>query len=75
MQYVRPDEVIIDGTITKVGFYGTDGVATRPSPTLETTGSSGADAQSATFTGNLGTTEYTVGDIVKILKTYGLLEQ
>ena len=74
VQYVRPEEVIIDGTISKVGFFGTDGVDTRPLPTGETTGSSGADAQTATFTGNFGDTEYTVGDIVKILKVYGLLQ-
>jgi|EP01043_Picozoa_sp_COSAG02_P005603 hypothetical protein len=75
MQYVRPDEVIIDGTITKVGFFGTSGVSTPPSPTQVTSGSvANSDATTATFTGGTGSAAYTVGDVVKILKSYGLLE-
>ena len=64
-----------DGTINRVGFFGISGVATRPSSSGVTTGSlPNTDATDATFTGGVGSTAYTVGDIVKILKAYGLLE-
>jgi len=74
-QNVQPAEVVFDGTITKVGFFGVSGVTSRPSPVGETVGSSlNTDATDATFTGGTGPAAYTVGDIVKILKSYGLLE-
>lgn len=75
VQNVQPAEVVFDGTITQVGFFGTSGVSTRPSPVQETVGSLlNSDATDATYTGGTGSAAYTVGDIVKILKSYGLLE-
>ena len=72
---MRPDQVVIDGTITKVGFFGISGIQNPPSPTQVTSGSiANSDATTATFTGGTGSATYTVGDIVKILKAYGLLE-
>jgi hypothetical protein len=62
----------------KVGFFGQDPVA-QPSSAGETTGftagaGTGANDDS-TFTGNVGSTAYTVGDIVKHLKNLGLLAE
>lgn len=58
-----------------LAFFGSSG-ASRPTPSQLTTGSTAnADATDATFTGDDGSTAYTVGDLVKIFKGYGLLKQ
>jgi hypothetical protein len=63
-------------TTQKLGFYNSTPVV-QPNTTGTTTGftAGGGSAvdSAATFTGNTGSTAYTIGDIVKALKTLGLL--
>ena len=66
------------GTATgqKLGFYNATPVAQHSSTgeTAGATGSSGTTVHvTATFTGNVGSTAYTISDIVKALKNLGLL--
>ena len=59
-----------------VGFYGVTKVvqpATTGTVTGFTAGSGTAAKDDSTYTGNTGSTAYTVGDIVKALKDLGLL--
>ena len=60
-----------------VGFYGESATA-QPSSTGEATGftanSGTAVKDDSTFTGNVGSKAYTIGDVVKHLKTLGLLD-
>lgn len=77
---VTHNNVEIDGDLNhdgdNAGFYGTDPVA-QPSSTGETGGFTAGSGTSvnddSTFTGNVGSTAYTVGDLVKHLKNTGLL--
>lgn len=61
-----------------VGFYGTTPIA-KPTAagttTGYTTGAGTALTVDGTFTGNVGATAYTVGDVVRALKQLGLLTQ
>ena len=61
----------------KLGFFGTTPVA-RPTPAGEvsvtTAGSSNAVYRNTSFTGGTGSTAYTVGDLVAILKAHGLIK-
>jgi len=59
-----------------VGFYGTTPVARTSSSgniTGFSAGSGTASKSDSTWTGASGSTAYTVGDIVTILKAYGLI--
>jgi hypothetical protein len=73
-------EAEIDGNLnhdgSNVGFYGTTPAA-QHSTTGETTGFTGGAGTAArvdsTFTGNVGSTAYTISDVVKALKNIGLM--
>jgi len=64
------------GATQKLGFFGATPVA-QPSSTGQTSGftagSGNAVNDDSTFTGGVGSTAYTIGDIVKHLKTLGLI--
>lgn len=65
-----------NSTSEPVGFYGTAGVnqyATTGTTTGFTAGSGTTAKSDSTFTGNTGSTAYTVGDLVKALKLLGLI--
>jgi hypothetical protein len=64
------------GTAAKIGFFGATNVvkyATTGTTAGFTAGASTAVLNDSTFTGNTGATAYTVGDLVRCLKQYGLL--
>jgi hypothetical protein len=66
-------------TTQKVGFYNATPVA-QQNTTGTTTGfvansSANASYNESTYTGGVGTTAYTVGDVVRALKNLGLLAQ
>ena len=60
-----------------VSFFGVT-AATQPTAAAVTTGftagSGTAVKDDSTFTGNSGSTAYTIGDVVKALKTLGLIK-
>lgn len=61
-----------------LGFFGATPVVQPTAPTVHNTtggaaGASPAVFRDTTFTGGVGTTAYTVGDIVTALKALGLL--
>lgn len=67
------------GATDKIGFFGGyDGAAvTQPgaagSTVTSAAGSTTPVYVNTTFTGGLGTTAYTVGDVVRVLKSLGLI--
>lgn len=67
---------VVSSTATTVGFFGATPVvqqATTGTSTGFTAGSGTTATSTSTFTGNSGSTAYTVGDVVLALKKYGLL--
>ncbi len=66
------------GATQKLGFWGVTPVvqyATEGTTTGQTSGTGTAVLVDDTFTGNFGTRAYTIGDIVKCLKTCGLMDK
>lgn len=65
-----------NGNPSKYGFYGAT-PAVQPTSagdvTTVTSGSTTAVYVNTTFSGGTGTTAYTIGDLVKALKTLGLI--
>jgi hypothetical protein len=62
---------------TKVGFFGAAPVAVQTPATNTHTVAAGATTSvftNTTFDGSIGSTAYTVGDIIAVLKTLGLLK-
>ena len=63
-------------TSQKIGFFNATPVvqqATTGTITGHTAGSGAGVTEDSTFTGDTGTTAYTIGDIVKALKNLGLI--
>jgi hypothetical protein len=64
------------GNAAKLGFFGTTPVA-QPAPAANThtvaAGSTTAVYTNTTFDGGTGSTAYTVGDLVAVLKAMGLI--
>lgn len=64
------------GNPSKLAFFGAAPVA-APTPagyaTLQTAGSTTALYTNSATTGGIGATQYTFGDLVAILKTFGLI--
>lgn len=80
-EFVRPDRYDFRKTLTtasggKIGFFGITPVV-KPTSTGEadgvSVGAGTALTHTATFTGDNGTTAYTLSDVVKHLKDLGLL--
>lgn len=62
---------------TKVGFFGATPVAVQTPAANSHTVAAGATTNvftNTTFDGSIGSTAYTVGDLVAILKTLGILK-
>lgn len=61
-----------------IGFYGLAQGVAQATPALVTTGYTAGSSTAVTidgkFTGNVGTTAYTIGDIVAVLKGLNLLK-
>jgi hypothetical protein len=72
------DATVVQAGATKVGFYSAAPVA-QQNTTGTTTGFTAATGtavlSASTFTGGVGATAYTLGDVVKALKAYGLMAQ
>lgn len=70
------NSTVFEAVASAIGFYGVTPVS-RQSTTGTTAGfTAGAGSAvlaDSTFTGNTGSTAYTIGDVVKALKNYGLL--
>lgn len=68
--------ILANSTTETLGAYGNTGIAqyaTTGTTTGFTAGSGTASKSDSTFTGNTGSTAYTVGDVVRALKLLGLI--
>ena len=75
---LNSDDVLVGNATGAIGFYGKIPVSrpTEPNPHLvaiTNAGSTNAVFRDTTFTGDIGTSDYTIGDIVRALKNLGLL--
>jgi len=73
--FVRPDAYTFRKP--KIGFYSKEPVSKSGAPTgrQDKSGSGGANITDGTgYNGNTGSTYYTVGDIVYVLKLVGLID-
>ncbi len=65
------------GNASKLGFFGVTPVA-APTPTgyttMQTAGSTTSIYINTATTGGIGSTQYTFGDLVATLKTFGLIK-
>ena len=62
--------------LSSVGFYGASPVVQQTAGGITagfTAGAGGAVLAGSTFTGNIGGTAYTIGDLIAAMKTYNLL--
>jgi hypothetical protein len=74
--------LLTSGLTDKIGFLGgqagTGGPIAQPTPTgyatMQTAGSTTALYTNTATTGGVGSTQYTFGDLVAVLKQFGLLK-
>lgn len=76
----NPIGTILGASLTDdIGFYGLAQGVPQATPALVTTGYTAGSGTAVTidgkFTGNVGTTAYTIGDLVAILKGLNLIKQ
>ena len=67
---------VANATTETVGFYGATGVAkqtTNANVAGFAAGGGTASKSDSVWTGGVGSTTYTVGDVVKVLKNLGLI--
>jgi hypothetical protein len=74
-----PGTILGQSAADPIGFYGLTQGVVQPTPsgntTIVTGGSTTEVFANTTFSGGSGTSAYTIGDIVKSLKSLGLLAE
>lgn len=82
-EFRKPDSYSFSRTLfvtigTKLGFFGATPIP-QPSSTGETSGHFGGGATELylndTYSGNVGSTKYTIPDVIKHLKNLGILKK
>lgn len=76
----NPIGTILGASVTdNIGFYGLAQGVPQATPTAVTTGYTAGSSTAVTidgkFSGGVGTTSYTIGDLVAILKACNLIKQ